>query len=694
MGVQLGRVVVDGVGGVLPCGGEEHAGLDLVVGRGAGREEQRGADKLQVVAGVDDLLLQQEEGSLQAGLEVCEGVEGLVHHLHAHGAGGGLALAVGELQGHLGLGSGPVLGLVRGHLDRELVLCGHVDQPLVREEPVPGVAVGLDDQRPLEVVAQLEVHQALAAHQLHRLGVHGGVLPHHIQDGRSGPGRGLDGDLGGLPLAVEGLVQRESEHLRGRITDEEGVLVGCAVGEVEGVVGALGAGAQLDLVGGHARGRHVDHPLGQPLDSHRARDGLARGIGEHEEEVHRAAGGDHLLVRHHLEHLLTVCQHNRGLARGLGPGGVNDLGQQQHAVAVGGGGDRESVGAAAVGLAQHLLDRLGGSAGQRRELDVAPLHGLAKEVVHLHPAAHRLSRLVEAAVDGDVHLELGQGVAIHLELLHPYAGAHGHPHLVLTQVQQPGQGEAQRGDAVGVRGGVLLEDLVALGVLHLDEQLLAAHRDHPWLFHGQGADEHGLARLVQGLVRGQQHLPLLLDEHGVAALVIVRLHLDVSAALLCRAEAELGRILAQLVGLARGQGAVLGGAVSAKHHAHAAVRDARAAPRIHDLDAEDALLAHGKAVIAHHHEARAAHRHEQGAPAPQGAVWQLHPVVDDIAPQVAQGFNRRGAEGDRHRLGGRVQGERRGALAHHGLLAQGQQVHLQGALEVSLAGQPLQRKGH
>ncbi len=167
-----------------------------------------------------------------------------------------------------------------------------------------------------------------------------------------------------------------------------------------------------------------------------------------------------------------------------------------------------------VGLALPGLKFLEGDVERAgRHLHLAAGDRLAEEVVGLQVGVDRLFGQVELLVGDQFALELGQDVGLDRDSLVGLLVAELGADMVVAVVDLVGQLEIDRGDAIGRGAQLLLEDLVALGVLDLEGQLLRGDRGQVEALQGQGADVDDLAGLVERLVGDEQHLGRRLDLH-------------------------------------------------------------------------------------------------------------------------------------------------------------------------------------
>ena len=148
-------------------------------------------------------------------------------------------------------------------------------------------------------------------------------------------------------------------------------------------------------------------------------------------------------------------------------------------------------------------------------LHLAAGHRFAEEVVHLQFGLHGLARLVERPVGLKLGLEFRQHVAVDGDGLLLLGAGHDRPHAVTSPVEFVGQDEVGVRDAEVVGLDRPLEDLVALGVLDLEQDAGPGQRGHAGPSQRQGAKMDCLPRLIQRLVRGQQRPHGALDVHGL-----------------------------------------------------------------------------------------------------------------------------------------------------------------------------------
>ena len=170
-----------------------------------------------------------------------------------------------------------------------------------------------------------------------------------------------------------------------------------------------------------------------------------------------------------------------------------------------------------VGLAHDLADLVQTDVkGQDLDPHFGIGHGLAEEISGLYLSRHPLTGQVVAPVWREAHAELGQGVAFDLHGLDGLGGAHAAHDLKGPHVDFAGQLEVDRGDAEGVGQTLFLENLVALAVAYLKHKGLIGHGPQGGASKRQRPQMHGLARLVDRLVGGQEDFLLSHDLHHPA----------------------------------------------------------------------------------------------------------------------------------------------------------------------------------
>ncbi len=478
---------------------------------------------MEVVFRLQQLFFQQEVDLEEAGVLFLERVDGLIHGRQAQGGGDARAVGPGHAEIQPRLRAGRVDRLVGVDGDGQVARRIYHDQASVALDLAPlGQGVGVQFQCAVELRRQVNIGLSVAVLGLQR--ARGDGLPgaDDIQVERAGPDIAEDVHVRCLADAVNGAL-RPQQHgavaLGLEIYDALG-RVALRVARGEGDLLPGGGGNELELaqavgIGGHG----VLAPFG--LDGEGGGDG--RPVG---------GGGDDVDDVLHAGHELAAFGHglNQDALAGDGDGDVGPLGVRG---AVGDGGLQDEGGCAlfqpaadevvgqrelkgvvalGVGLALNLEDLVEldvkGVAGQD---DLAPFHRFAKEVSGLQRAGHLFAGQVEGLVGRGAHLELGQHVGFDDDgRLRGGVADHG-LQLVIAGVDLISELEIGGGDAVRGGGERAPEDLVAFGVGDGQLHRLLRGRLEIGRAERQDADVDHLARLVDGLVGGEQGLVVAHD---------------------------------------------------------------------------------------------------------------------------------------------------------------------------------------
>ena len=559
--VALVRVDVDRVLACTLGRGQQHPGRLLTPGRldprhgqghragagsGAGprtRHARVDLPAVDLVARLGDFLFEIEVDLLQPGLHLLEGEDRLVDDHHAQGRRNALAAGVGHLEGDLRIGAGQVSLAVAADLYPQVVGGVHNRQsPVADHHAVGAEHVGAYLNRARQVGVERDLVSRLAVGQLKRPGqVCLAVLDHvHVQRARLASRHRLERHV------VAHLVEAAVGPQQNAVVAGLGLRLEVDLGLARVALGIL-CGQRHRHVGARLRG---DRDLGEAAVVGLDHDGLAAGrvgpcdlarcgrgvgVGGHDvdavlEPADQVAafrdGGDddrRTANRHVTRDLLGVVARvgdldvelRRGLARleRLAHEVVGQLHLERVvALLVGGGLDHLEVGV--------LHVELGARNGH-----LCAGHRLAEEVVRLEVNLHRLAGAIEFPVGLEGDLELGQDVAVDVDALFLLGPADYRADFVRSLVELVGQHEVRVRDAELVRLANLLEDLVALGVLHFEDRLDLHKRLHARLPQRQRPHVNRLAGLVQRLVarqerpRGARDVYRLLDHvFGGAAL--------------------------------------------------------------------------------------------------------------------------------------------------------------------------------
>ena len=486
------------------------------------------------MAGLHQGALQQEVSPRQGGSGLGQGEDALIHHGQADGRRRGFAAGIGHLEAQLCLASRPEGGLVCAHLDLQAAGLGHHHPPADhRAAHLVGVQGGdVQPHRALQLRGQVQLGHALALFQSHPSAEHGLPLPDALHQGRGVLGAGLDPHLDRLPGAVKGSVRgRQQSPLPEPQQDPAApplplVILGV---EVQGHHGDPGRGTEAERAQTVLMGAHGDGAPRGELHPGLAGHGLVvRGGGEH---VHCVVHARHQLsALGHGVHLEQLTGHGDGrLLALLLPGSVlhrhlhHDVVHLGAAREVGGQLRAELISPVLVNASGYLLAQHGAAGFEEHHPHRGPLQGFAKEVTGLHPGPQGLAGQVEAPLRLHAHLELGQGVARHLDLHLADNAVHPGLQLVGAQAHIVGQLQAPGAHPKGADGQLLAGDAHALGILHLDGDLLARRRQQPRAPQHKRADVNSLTWLVQGLVRAEVHLVAPAEADGVAHCVCLPL---------------------------------------------------------------------------------------------------------------------------------------------------------------------------
>ena len=471
-------------------GGEQGAGGTVALlthGDGHGFDDIGHADGVDLIARLQDLLLQVEENLGEAGALLGQGEDGLIDNLQAERGLHAVALGICDAEAYAGLVAGLIGGSVRGGFDLELVGGLHEDQAVVADGAgIAAEQVGAEIHRAGQLRRGGERQFRCAVGQVEIARQHGLPVLHHIDVRRAARFGGEDLQQNAVARAIHGAFRAQEDLLLAlaKLQRHGG---GGAV-----ALGVAGIHVERRGIGGGAYAHHGDAAgvgvraligIARSADDEFGGRGRAIRVRCQHEHLILQVGNQGAALRNGGQHE-RILAHRDGLAARLGVAGrILHGGLNQHASGAMVqrkpgeiGGQREVELVDAIGIRPALRGAgIGHGDIHRRTLDgdLRAIHRLAEKVIGADGSGDVVAGTVAApgvgVFAGELHrhFEFGQHVALHVESdlggigSAAGAGIHQCPDVIGAQVDFVGESELGGRHTVLVGLVDFLEDLIA-----------------------------------------------------------------------------------------------------------------------------------------------------------------------------------------------------------------------------------------